>query len=198
MFRNKTHGFTLIELLTVISVIIILAGLILSVSGYVQKKGATARSESEIAAISAACESYRADNGIYPRSLETDALDPRTNGDPTTATYQAASLYLYKALSGDTNANGKLDSGETKPYFEFKPNMLNGTKDATGNITAVTSIADPFGYSYGYSTANQADVTASPPVNPARGYNPTFDLWSTAGTIQTSATPSDAKWIKNW
>ena len=43
-------------------------------------------------------------------------------------------------------------------------------------------IRDPFGNSYGYSTANQAD--------PANGYNPTFDLWSTAGlTAAPGGTP---------
>jgi hypothetical protein len=51
----------------------------------------------------------------------------------------------------------------------------------------VTAIRDPFGNSYGYSTANQSSL--------ATGYNPTFDLWSTAGQ-KTSA--GRAKWIKNW
>ena len=43
-----------------------LAGLILATSGYVQKKGPRSRAEAEIAALSAALESYKADNGIYP------------------------------------------------------------------------------------------------------------------------------------
>src|SRR5438552_10841593 len=97
--RYKTP-FSLIELLVVIGVIIILAGLILSTVGYVQKKGARSRAETEIAAMSAACESYKADNGIYPRGPAaattigsitipanvTDSLDPKTNGDPTSTT----------------------------------------------------------------------------------------------------------------
>src|SRR5258708_7983786 len=58
---------TIIELLVVIIIILILAGLVLSISSYVQNKGARARAETEIAAISAALESYKADNGIYPR-----------------------------------------------------------------------------------------------------------------------------------
>src|SRR5438094_1558500 len=92
-------AFTIIELLVVISIIIILAGLILSTVGYVQKKGARSRAETEIAAISAACESYKADNGIYPReAATTDVLNARSSGNPTT--YQSASLYLYDALFG--------------------------------------------------------------------------------------------------
>src|SRR5437588_12027061 len=64
-FRNS--AVTIVELLLVIAIILILAGLILSISSYVQNKGARARAETEIAAMSAALESYKADNGIYPR-----------------------------------------------------------------------------------------------------------------------------------
>src|SRR6266436_5753496 len=64
--RAVLRAFTIIELLVVIAIIIILAGLILSTVGYVQKKGARSRAEAEIAAMSAALESYKADNGLYP------------------------------------------------------------------------------------------------------------------------------------
>ena len=59
-------AFTFIELLIAIAIILILAGLILGTAGYVQKKGARSRAETEIAAMSAALESYKADNGVYP------------------------------------------------------------------------------------------------------------------------------------
>src|SRR5947209_16582659 len=95
--RHSSFGaegaFTLVELLVVIAIIIILAGLILSTMGYVRKKGARARAETEIAAMSAACESYKADNGIYPSDANTISLTA-TNTD--SATYSAASLALYK------------------------------------------------------------------------------------------------------
>src|SRR5438270_13650494 len=77
------RAFTIIELLVVISIIIILAGLILSMVGYVQKKGARSRAETEIAAISAALENYKADNGIYPQNSDTNALDPTTDLNPS-------------------------------------------------------------------------------------------------------------------
>src|SRR5215468_8828463 len=63
----RYSAFTLIELIVVVGVIIILAGLVLSTAGYARKKSARARAETEIAAISAACENYKADNGIYIR-----------------------------------------------------------------------------------------------------------------------------------
>ena len=66
-------GFTLIELIVIVTIIVILAGLVLSTVGYVQKKAARSRAETEIAALSAACENYKADNGIYPRNPDTDA-----------------------------------------------------------------------------------------------------------------------------
>jgi prepilin-type N-terminal cleavage/methylation domain-containing protein len=184
-------AFTLIELIVVVTVITILAGLVLSTAGYARKKGARARAETEIAAMSAACESYKADNSVYPRdnttNQYTDTLDARQNFDATQAVYQHASFYLYTQLSGDSTGNR---SPTGKSYMAFKPNMLL-PPSGTGTVTA---IADPFGNSYGYSTANQAD--------PNKGYNPTFDLWSTAG-LAPSPTPSPPAtqqnlWIKNW
>ena len=191
-----TGAFTLIELLVVIGIIIVLAGLILSTMGYVQKKGARSRAETEIAGMSAAIESYKADNGIYPANLDTNALNAQTSGNP--CSYQAASLYLYEQLSGDTNANFQPGA---KSYFAFKPNMLGTstttTTDACGNTltpTTVSYIRDPFGNIYGYSTID--NPVANPP-SPSPGNNPTFDLWSTAGTTSGSTTDRN-QWIKNW
>src|SRR5205807_408009 len=72
---------SIIELLVVIIIILILAGLILSISSYVQNKGARARAETEIAAMSAALESYKADNGIYPTDASTTET-LKANADP--------------------------------------------------------------------------------------------------------------------
>ena len=184
-----TAAFTLIELLVVMAIIIVLAGLVLSTVGYVQKKGARSRAETEIAAMSAACESYKADNGIYPRNAATsDALDARSSGNPTS--YRSASLYLYTQLSG-INADRTPIAG-AKSYFAFKPNQLSPSDQAL----PVEFIRDPFGNSYGYSTIQAATGDST------MGYNPTFDLWSTAGlTTDPPGTGTDTitpQWIKNW
>jgi len=135
--------------------------------------------------MSAACESYKADNGVYPRdnttNQYTDTLDARQNFDATQAVYQNASLYLYGALFGATGGSRTPNTG-ARSYFTFKPNQLS----PSDQTQPVAFIRDPFGNSYGYSTANQAD-----PVTP-KGYNPTFDLWSTANSTDPN------QWIKNW
>ncbi len=186
------------------AIILVLAGLILSISSYVQNKGARSRAEAEIAAMSAALESYKADNGIYPRSsgvtepttpTGSQGLSATNHGDPTAAVYTSASFFVYGELSGDRDGNRSITSadrrsGETadpRSYFAFKTQMLS----PIGGTGTVTAVRDPFGNSYGYSTANQ--------VNNSRGYNPTFDLWSTAGTSDASTIPpSTTQWIKNW
>jgi prepilin-type N-terminal cleavage/methylation domain-containing protein len=177
-------AFTLIELIVVVTVIVILTGLVLSTVGYVQKKAARSRAETEIAAMSAALESYKADNGTYPRNPDTDGLNAQIAGNPNTSQYQRASLYLYNALFGATNGSRTPDTG-AKSYFVFKPNMLSPA-DQTQNVQF---IRDPFANSYGYSTIQAATG------NTSAGYNPTFDLWSTAGLTSGS---DSTQWIKNW
>jgi type II secretory pathway pseudopilin PulG len=187
-FRGE-GAVTIIELLVVIIIILILAGLVLSIGSYVQNKGARARAETEIAAISAALESYKADNGIYPANSATNSLDPTTTTDPSS--YNSASNYLYIRLSGDSDGNPTTTgSSDTRNYFggSLKQSMLGPNPPG-----ANTYLRDPFRNSYGYSTSK------NPIANPtgyttAGGYNPTFDLWSTAG----STTSDTSKWIKNW
>src|SRR5262245_50840413 len=91
--KYRYTGFTLIELILVLGIIIVLSGLVLSTVGYARKKGALARAETEIAAISAASENYKADNGVYPRdTATTDILDARTNENPSSPSYSLTSL----------------------------------------------------------------------------------------------------------
>src|SRR5215472_15264387 len=195
--KRRYNAFTLIELVLVVGIITVLAGLVLSTVGYARKKSAIARAQTEIAAMSAACENYKADNGVYVRgpatsmtvgsttiaANATDNLDAKTNGNPISPSYSQTSLYLYTQLSGDLIGHQQATG---KSYFNFKPQMLS--IDSNGYVTA---IKDPFGNSYGYSTANQA--------NPAQGYNPTFDLWTTCTLTNSPPSAADQnQWIKNW
>jgi len=91
----RRAAFTLIELLVVIAIIAILAALTLSTLGYVNRKGAESRARAEVAALSAAIDSYKLDLGAYP-----------------------AQTNLYRELVG----SGTLNSN--KVYFEPTPNMV--------------------------------------------------------------------------
>jgi prepilin-type N-terminal cleavage/methylation domain-containing protein len=174
---GRKSGFTIVEVMVAMAIILVLAGLLLATSSYVSNKGGRSRAEAEIAAMSAALENYKTDNGVYPSS---NSLDARIAVDPTTSAYQAASLLLYESISGDSDGDRQPDPNVTS-YFVFKNNQLSPATEG------VLYIKDPFGNSYGYSTAGQAGGAA--------GYNPTFDLWSTAGSTTTAG---QAGWIKNW
>ncbi len=107
--RGADAAFTLIELLVVVAIIAILAALALSALGYVQKKGARSRAEAEVAALSAAIESYKVDYGTYP-----------------------ASNNLYLELTGQAGTGVR---NTNKVYFEARSNMLSGRQiiDPWGN-----------------------------------------------------------------
>ena len=102
--------------------------------------------------------------------------------------YTAASLVLYRALSGDrnldrtvtgTDENYNIDGTALTPpltqlpqsYFAFKPNMLS-PGGGNGNVTAIT---DPFG-----KCVRLFDRTISCEPN-TQGIIPRSILWSTAG-----------------
>ena len=123
--ENRKFGFTLIEVLTVMTVILVLAGITIGTYSYVNNRGARARAEGEIAALGAACENYKLDNGDYPSATSSTAsqLDARTAVNLTL--YQAASKELYEALRG---------SGTAKSYFSFRPVMLG--KSGSGQPAA--------------------------------------------------------------
>jgi hypothetical protein len=96
--RRAGGAFTLIELLIVVAIIAILAGLTLSTLGYVNKKAARSRAEAEVAALSAAIDSYKLDFGSYP-----------------------ASNNLYKELTGQGSLN------TNKVFFEPTAQITTNT-----------------------------------------------------------------------
>jgi general secretion pathway protein G len=99
LFSTPRAGFTLIELLVVIAIIAILAGLTLSTLGYVNKKGAESRARAEVAALSAAIDSYKLEFGIYPTNVTV----------------------LYKELVGQGTVNSN------KVFFEPTPQMATNS-----------------------------------------------------------------------
>ena len=211
MRKSPSAAFTLIEMMTVIAVIVILTGMVLSIAGYATRKGALARAEGEIQMLISACESYKSENGNYPRDVPdggggvTDMLSPKQHFSPVSPLYANASLFLYKQLSGDKTGGGSnLPDGipdENEPRY-FKDvdmgKILNTRKNPTTKaIIQVNYLQDPFGFSYGYSTVaakNEEDfqrrlklATGNTPPERIKndvtgGFNSgSFDLWSTGG-----------------
>jgi general secretion pathway protein G len=113
-------AFTILELIIVIAIIAILAGLILSTAGYIQKKGASSRAETEIAALTVALENYRADKGDYPHGTNVNGANP-----PSSNTFLLTSLMP---------TNGKV-------YFEFNKSMTNASN-------VVDPFGENYGYQY--------------------------------------------------
>jgi prepilin-type N-terminal cleavage/methylation domain-containing protein len=137
-------GFTLIELLVVVAVIAILAALGIMTLGGVNQKTSAERARSEVAALSAAVESFKIDTGSFPTNLET----------------------LYTSLC-PTQAGGKV-------YFEPLPSMLATNLPSTnssGQTVMAVRFIDPWGEGYNYlyftnyfelwSTAGQTNTNNS-------------------------------------
>ena len=150
--QKRCNAFTLIELVLVVGIITVLSALVLSTVGYARKKGALARAETEIAAMSAALENYKADNAVYPAYSGA-----------------AGAHALYQGLSGDgndaiggTTASTGTPGSSGKSYMALKPNML-----APNPPDGTTRVIDPFGSDYNYRAPGTNNIA-------------TFDLWTTA------------------
>ncbi len=228
---SRRAAFTLIEVLTVITIILVLAGLLINIAGSASYNTAKSRATSEVKAMETALENYKTDNGSYPpdpfaptdptQSVPSSLLNPQTDFDPTSQKYLQNSEYLYQVLSGFPVSVGGATASTTKPpkYLDFSVQQLRMAADATSTVVSPGDpgmyIVDPFGFSYGYSTIYAANVahnnaTGSASTTTTVGYNPTFDLWSTAGyapggkstpsglTGNSTAAKYSSIWVKNW
>jgi type II secretory pathway pseudopilin PulG len=86
--------------MVVVAVVAILAGLTLGGLGYVNRKSAASRAQTEVAALSAAIESYKLDFGTYPSNSTT----------------------LYADLTGSGVLN------KSKVFFEAPPGMATNSR----------------------------------------------------------------------
>lgn len=123
--KKAPVGFTLIELLVVMAIMLILAAIILNTAGYIQKKGARARAEAEIAAMSTALERFKVENGDYP-SLTNAPGAVNTN---FMASLMPASGKVYMEFDKRmTNASGVIDPFGTTYGYEYPGNATrNGS-----------------------------------------------------------------------
>ncbi len=168
--KKRPGGFTLIELLVVIAIIAILAALVLSTAGMIQKQGARARAKAEVEALSTALESYKTEYGDYPESA---------------ALGSAGSTVLYNALvlSNSTNPLGKV-------FFEpTKGILFNSNYSSSANY-----FVDPFGVSYNYRYYSGTNGTNNSGV----GFFDLWSYGGATGTKTNNTSTNWDFWIKNW
>ncbi len=132
----------------VIAIIAILSALAVGASQYVMQKAGVSRAQTEIAAMAAALERYKTDNGDYPVTAPI-AASPEYVGTPSS--YQANAAVLYASLAG-TATYGSAPTNTV--YIKFASNQV--ATNATPQY-----VKDPFRNAYGFQTA-----VTSEPVDP--------------------------------
>ena len=154
------RGFTLIEMMTVITIIIILAGITVAGMGFITDRQANAKAKVDIELLSKAIEEYKLDFGDYPGFDEHTDVE----GDVSDELYNALFYEGYVALEangGDGSIDiylNELDPRSGKQSWVAKTNANRPPADL--------QIVDPWGRPYRYRKGDNAQ-------------NPDFDLWST-------------------
>jgi len=133
-------AFTLIELLVVVSIVAILAGLVLSTLGYVNRKAAASRAESEVAALSASIDNYKLDFGSYP--APENLFDELTGGGPVNT-----NKVYFEPTAGMVNTNSTPRTfqdpyGNTYNYEPEEPERNVGFFDLWSVPPTATSESD--------------------------------------------------------
>jgi len=138
-----------VELLAVMVVILILAGILIGVNAYVQRRMQLMTVKSQLNALATALEAYKSDWGYYPRTFA-----PRISnmGDAEARN----NWLLYRALTG---VGGRTYLRSTAG-FQARLNTIYGTNYITGFTTnnvyfSGTNWFDPFGKPYNYYNSPQ-------------------------------------------
>jgi type II secretory pathway pseudopilin PulG len=157
-------------MLTVMSLIVVLAGLTVGGARYAQFAGKANRAKVELQALELALDAYKVDNGVYPES--EDNYDADVNG---LSGSQGGSVSLYTNLVNPEASGG---TAAQRTYLELKRNQVAGL-----------SIVDPWGNPYRYVSTNDTEVNINAPG---------VMLWSTAGGKMKDGRAETNKWIRNW
>ena len=182
--RNDSRGFTLVELLTVVTIIVILSGMVIGVSSFVNRKAAVSKATTQLELFNTQITNYQIDAGYYPTTTEQD---PEAK----------SGLIIYRMLYCDgvgpdgivgTGDDGALDGRPDEGLTPYLPDMDPNTNprnliDKKGTPLPV-SVVDPWGNAWRYRNQKGANDQQ----------NPDFDLWS-LGPDGKNGTADD---IKNW
>ncbi len=179
------RGFTLVELLTVVTIIVILSGMVVGVSSYVQRKAAVNKAQVQLKSFELKITEYQVDaGGVLPVTTEED-VEARTG------------LIIYRMLYGDgigadgiagTADDGALDGepdeGAIVYLADLNPNTNNQNLIDKKGTDIPVEVVDPWGNAWRFRS-QKGDPEQQ---------NPEFDLWS-LGPDGKNGTEDD---ITNW
>jgi prepilin-type N-terminal cleavage/methylation domain-containing protein len=135
---RRQRAFTLIELLTVIAIVGVLSAIVIGVGRRATESGKIARAKAELAALSAALESYKRHFGDYPQIVSDSAPADTASGER-----------LYAALNGQ---RGPLlgSSAFSQRQRVFVSTAAFTLADPVAAETATNLFLDPWGNPYRY------------------------------------------------
>ena len=179
------RGFTLVELLTVVTIIVILSGMVVGVSAFVQRKAAVDRAKAQLATFNLKIIEYKNDaGGFLPPTSEED-VEARSG------------IIIYKMLYGDGIGadgiagtaddgalDGRPDEGAVVYLADLDPNNNNQNLINERGGEVPVELVDPWGNPWRFRN-QKGDPNQE---------NPDFDLWS-LGPDGKNGTADD---IKNW
>lgn len=201
---KSNRAFTLTELLIAIAIIAVLAGLIISVAKSVFHGSKKREIEQFLAELGNGLEDYRIDHGIYP--LNPDGTGGGIGTPGTDVEAVRGSFVLYRHLSGDFDLDGQIDA-DGQPYVEgldFWSNSgattVSRATRRSASLSGGYAVIDPLGSPVRYIAAPLGGTTEHRDIQKELNQrNPTYDLWSIAGTDPVSPDFSDqANWVTNW
>ena len=185
---RRSDGFSIIELMTVIAIMVILAGLLISALPGIQSKINRGKVERMMAELADGLSKYQLDHGIYPQN-------PPEGGNRDSTGIEGSSI-LYKHLSGDWNEDGEADFDTDEkvyvPRLTFKEN--EESKDPRVGVSGAGKfvVLDAYGNEFRY-------LAQPPNIDPDKRetFNPTYDLWSIVDA-DPDAAEDQARHITNW
>jgi prepilin-type N-terminal cleavage/methylation domain-containing protein len=180
------RGFSLVELLTVVTIIVILAGLTIGGLSYFNRRQAEDKIRVQLKLLANACEEFKYDYGTYPPLPDKSGNEVFTNTGGTTETNR-----LWTALYGDTDNDGSTYTGDSdqSPYIaELDPDSTAQGWIAGYPPISALKLVDGFGNEYRYRKRSNKNEMR----------NPDFDLWSMGADGKTNDSPtSTAKETKD-